>query len=256
MGSSKPRILKWSLAALLIVSYILICLPTSDRHSIKLILDASWKQIFFFWKYGLSYSCTCYWRLGTQSITARRNLDRHNAAWKQTTSAKTHSSKNQLRFYQAGRSVRMRSSVLLVTENPITHWAHYTKSALIRIIKRPHPVWLKQARSYVTICLRSPPRVLTAWLLSVTEKGILTAPHSSKVAAAQTRRKTWQMGGQVLPTALSSSAGSLWATEGYKQGRTWRLVVSFKAVRGTIYSMAPNLDLVHCDFGAVLPVIH
>lgn len=43
--SSQLLALKWSLTALLIVSYLLICLPATDRSSIKLILDASWKQI-------------------------------------------------------------------------------------------------------------------------------------------------------------------------------------------------------------------
>lgn len=48
VASSQPRMPKWCHAALLILSYLLICLPALDRRSISFILDASCKLIFFF----------------------------------------------------------------------------------------------------------------------------------------------------------------------------------------------------------------
>lgn len=198
----------------------------------------------FFWKCGQSCTCTRIDGWGQKSITAYGDPDRHNAARKKTTWAKFPAVKISHSFCPAP-SCYLLCSIISCTE------PHYTKkSPLIRIIK--HLSSVADISSVLSQYLPSPPCLLTAWVLSVTEKGyesILTAPHSSKVALAKTgERKTWQMGRQVLPTSSSSSAASLRAREGCKPGRTWRLALSFQAVRGKIYKMAVNLDLAHCDF--------
>lgn len=92
--SSQPLLLKRSLTGLLIVSYSLICLPATDSHSIKLLLDASWKQIF--WKCELSYCCT----LAIDSWEHNQSLlgETLSVTPKQTTSDKMYNSKDQLRL--------------------------------------------------------------------------------------------------------------------------------------------------------------
>lgn len=161
MAIRQPQMLKWHLAALLNVSYLLIWLSTSDSHSIKLTLDASWKQIFFGGEVRaklLLYLLLMTWREHNQSLLTETLIIIITAENKQHLPTVRAAKKKNLFF--------LPKRIACPKVNPIMHCAHSTNSALIRIIKQPSNVAAASG-----VLSHSPACVRTAWALSVTEKG-------------------------------------------------------------------------------------
>lgn len=125
-------------AALSIVLCSLICLSATDRRSIKSLLCASWRQIFFFLEVGTKLLL---YPLSTVkykwSITAQRHLQHHDATCKQITSANIYKSKYQLPSWQAGSSLSKYVLLWRVLSHAVLVSA---KSTQIRVIKRSSSV--------------------------------------------------------------------------------------------------------------------